>query len=199
MPADNHTTRRNFLVTAAAGATGLIAAGDALAQQNPPPTPACDDGDAPTVRQTEGPYFKPRSPERSTLREPGMAGRPIELSGVVLTRACRPVARALIDLWHADDKGDYDNAGFRLRGHVFTDAEGRYRFDTIMPGVYPGRTRHFHVKVQAPNRPVLTTQFYFPNEAGNQRDGLFRRELLMKIASAADGLTARFDVVLDIG
>jgi protocatechuate 3,4-dioxygenase beta subunit len=198
MPADNHTTRRNFLVTAAVGATGLIAAGNALAQQNLPPTPTCDDGDAPTVRQTEGPYFKPRSPERSTLREPGMVGRPVELSGIVLTRACRPVARVLVDLWHADDKGDYDNAGFKLRGHVFTDAEGRYRFGTIMPGVYPGRTRHFHVKVQAPNRPVLTTQFYFPNEAGNQRDGLFRRELLMKVADASDRITARFDVVLDI-
>jgi protocatechuate 3,4-dioxygenase beta subunit len=198
MPADNHTTRRNFLVTAAVGATGLIAAGDALAQQNLPPTPACDDGEAPTVRQTEGPYFKPRSPERSTLREPGMAGRPVELSGIVLTRTCRPVERALVDLWHADDKGDYDNAAFKLRGHVFTDAEGRYRFDTIMPGVYPGRTRHFHVKVQAPNKPLLTTQFYFPDEAGNRRDGLFRRELLMKVADASDSLTARFDVVLDI-
>src|SRR4051812_9831691 len=108
MPGDNHTTRRNFLVTAAVGATGLIAAGGALGQQNLSPTPACDDGDAPTVRQTEGPYFKPRPPERTTLREPGMPGRPVELSGVVLTRACRPAARTLVDLWQADDKGGYD-------------------------------------------------------------------------------------------
>ena len=194
--ADEKTTRRHFLVTAAAGASGLVAASEAFAQQNLPPTPACDEGDAPTVRQTEGPYFKPRSPERSDLREAGIAGRPMELSGIVLTRACRPVARALVDLWHADDTGDYDNAGFRLRGHVFTDADGRYRFTTIMPGAYPGRTRHFHVKVQAPNSPVLTTQFYFPNEASNQRDGLFRRELLMKVADASGGLAARFDVVL---
>jgi protocatechuate 3,4-dioxygenase beta subunit len=198
MPPADHTTRRAFLVTAAVGAAGLISAGDACAQQTLAPTPTCDDGDAPTVRQTEGPYFKPRSPERSTLREPGMAGRPVELSGIVLTRGCRPVAHALVDLWHADDRGDYDNAGFKLRGHVFTDAEGRYRFDTIMPGVYPGRARHFHVKVQAPHKPVLTTQFYFPNEAGNQRDGLFRRELRMKVADASDRVTARFDVVLDI-
>ena len=198
MAADEHTTRRRFLVTAAA--TGIIAGrtADGFAQQSLPPTPACHDGDAPTVRQTEGPYFKPSSPERSDLREPGIAGRPIELSGTVLTRSCRPVARALVDLWHADDKGDYDNAGFRLRGHVFTDAEGRYRFSTIVPSAYPGRTRHFHVKVQAPGRPVLTTQFYFPNEAANARDGLFRRELLMKVADASDGLAARFDVVLDL-
>jgi protocatechuate 3,4-dioxygenase beta subunit len=199
MPADEKPTRRDFLVTAAAGATGVVAAHtDAFAQQTLTPTPACNDGDAPTVRQSEGPYFKPSSPQRSDLREPGIAGRPMELSGIVLTRACRPVARALVDLWHADDKGDYDNSGFRLRGHVFTDNDGRYRFNTIVPAAYPGRTRHFHVKVQAPGRPVLTTQFYFPNDAGNQRDGLFRRELLMKVADAAGGLAARFDVVLDI-
>jgi protocatechuate 3,4-dioxygenase beta subunit len=198
MPADNQTTRRGFLVTAA-GATSLVAAGDAFGQQNLAPTPACDDGHGPTLRQTEGPYFKPRSPGRGNLREPGMAGRLVELTGFVLTRACRPVARALVDLWHADDKGDYDNAGFKLRGHVFTDAEGRYRFATIVPGVYPGRTRHFHVKVQAPNGPVLTTQLYFPGDAAaNQRDGLFRRELLTKVADEAGGLAARFDVVLDI-
>jgi protocatechuate 3,4-dioxygenase beta subunit len=114
----------------------------------------------------------------------------------VLTRACRPVAGALVDLWQANDAGDYDNKGFRLRGHVFTDAEGRYAFRTIMPGLYPGRTRHYHVKVQAPNRPVLTTQFYFPDEKANRTDAFFHRELVMQVASADDALRARFDVVL---
>ena len=71
----------------------------------------------------------------------------------MLTRGCRPVERALVDLWHADDGGAYDNRGFRYRGHVFTDEQGRYRFRTILPGLYPGRTRHYHVKVQAP-RPA---------------------------------------------
>jgi protocatechuate 3,4-dioxygenase beta subunit len=73
--------------------------------------------------------------------------------GVVLTRACRPVAGARADPWQAADNGEYDNKGFRLRGHVLTDAEGLYAFRTIMPGLYPGRTRHYHVKVQASNRP----------------------------------------------
>ena len=67
-----------------------------------------------------------------------MAGQPIELVGFVLTRGCKPVPGALVDLWHADDEGDYDNSGFRLRGHQFADAEGRYRFRTIVPGSYPG-------------------------------------------------------------
>jgi len=115
-----------------------------------------------------------------------------------MTRSCRPVERALVDLWHADEHGDYDNSGFRYRGHLFTDSDGRYRFRTIMPALYPGRTRHYHVKVQAPQQSVLTTQLYFPNEPTNRRDGLFRRELLMRVAEAGDGLSARFDFVLDL-
>ncbi len=190
-------TRRRFLKGAVTFGLGVAGADRAMAQELPP-TPACHDGDAPTVKQTEGPFFKPRSPERGDLREPGMAGRPCELTGFVVTRSCRPVAGALVDLWHADDKGEYDNAGFRLRGHVFTDAAGRYAFRTIVPGAYEGRTRHFHVKVQAPNRPVLTTQFYFPGEARNNRDSLFRRELLLRVAAAGEGLVVRYDVVLDM-
>lgn len=196
----DRSTRRGFLVTTA-GVVGLaFAAGDVgpVFGQTLPPTPECKDGDEPTIRQTEGPFYKPSSPRRADLREPGLRGRPVELSGAVLTRACRPVAGALVDLWHADAEGDYDNQGFRCRGHVFADAQGRYRFRTIMPAVYPGRTRHYHVKVQAPQRPVLTTQLYFPGEAGNRRDGMFRRELLMRTDAAGDGLAARFDFVLDM-
>ena len=119
-------------------------------------------------------------------------------AGLVLTRTCRPLANALVDLWHADERGEYDNRGFRHRGHQRTDASGHYRFRTIRPAVYVGRTRHYHVKVQAAGSRLLTTQLYFPDEPENQRDSLFRRELLMKIASAGDGAAARFDFVIDI-
>ena len=166
--------------------------------QSAAPTPQCHDGDEATIRQTEGPFFKPSSPQRADLVEPASKGQLVEIEGWVLTRSCRPVERALVDLWHADERGEYDNAGFRYRGHVFTDGEGRYRFRTIMPALYPGRTRHYHVKVQAPNRPVLTTQLYFPDEPANRRDGLFRRELAMRIAQALPGVDARFDFVLDM-
>jgi protocatechuate 3,4-dioxygenase beta subunit len=67
-----------------------------------------------------------------------------------------------------------------------------------MPGLYPGRTRHYHVKVQAPNSPVLTTQLYFPNETLNRRDEFFHSELVMRVAAADDTLRARFDVVLAV-
>jgi protocatechuate 3,4-dioxygenase beta subunit len=195
---DRFPSRRQILAEGAFGIPGLIVARDAaLAAQRLAPTPACHDGDEPTIAETEGPFFKPRSPQRSDLQEPGIQGEAVELSGYVLTRACRPLAGALIDLWHADSNGDYDNTGFRLRGHVFTDTDGRFAFRTTMPGLYPGRTRHYHVKVQAPGQSrVLTTQFYFPNERRNRTDALFRRELVMQVAEADHGLLARFDVVL---
>jgi protocatechuate 3,4-dioxygenase beta subunit len=144
-----------------------------------PPTPACDDGDDPTSAQTEGPYFTPNSPERGSLLEAGMAGDRLTVAGSVLATDCRPVRRALLDFWQADAAGHYDNQGSRLRGHQFTDADGRFRLETIVPGLYPGRTRHIHVKVQAPDRPVLTTQLYFPGEPANASDGIFREELLL--------------------
>jgi protocatechuate 3,4-dioxygenase beta subunit len=188
--------RRRALLAGAAAAAGLtVAGGGAAFSQTLPPTPECKGAAEPTLRQTEGPYFKPASPERADLVEAGMGGRPLTVSGLVLTRGCKPVSRALIEVWQADDKGEYDNRGFRLRGHLFTDADGRYRFRTIVPGAYPGRTPHIHVKVQAPSRPVLTTQLYLPNDPGNARDRLFRPELLLR---SREGGAAQFDFVLDM-
>ena len=199
MRAPRQTNRRSFLITAGTLAAGFGAAraGGAVAEELVP-TPACHDGAAPTRSQGEGPFFRPRSPERADLREPGSTGRPVDLSGFVLTRRCRPLSGAVVELWHADEKGDYDNSGFRYRGHLTTGADGIFRFRTIMPAAYSGRTRHYHFKVQAPGSRLLTTQLYFPNELANRRDGLFRRELLMRVADAGDGLAARFDFVLDL-
>jgi protocatechuate 3,4-dioxygenase beta subunit len=196
-PFRREVSRRYVLASGSFVAGGLLIATDEVcARQGLSPTPACDDHSEPTLAETEGPYFKPHSPRRADLRTPGIGGRPVELSGLVLTRSCRPVRDALVDLWHADDKGAYDNQGFTLRGHVFTDPGGRYSFRTILPGLYPGRTRHYHVKVQAPGKPVLTTQFYFPDEERNRTDELFRRELVMRISTSGEMMLARFDVVL---
>jgi protocatechuate 3,4-dioxygenase beta subunit len=162
-----------------------------------PATPACGDDDEPTIAQTEGPYFTPNSPERTMLLEAGMAGTKLVLTGAVLTTACVPVAGALVDIWQCDDAGVYDNEGYRLRGHQFADTQGRYQFETILPGLYPGRTRHIHVKVQAPGGPVLTTQLYFPDEPRNAQDGIFSPELLVAMAPASDGLAAGFDFVVE--
>jgi len=159
-------------------------------------TPDCGDDDEPTPSETEGPFFTPRSPERTSLLEPGMPGTRIVLTGRVVTRGCQPVAGALLDFWHADDSGEYDNEGYRCRGHQFTDADGRYRLETVVPGLYPGRTRHFHVKVQPRGGRVLTTQLYFPAESRNARDFLFRPDLLMAMNGNGKGKDARFNFVL---
>ena len=161
------------------------------------PTPECGD-DEPTPPQTAGPFFKPDTPQRASLREPGLRGTPLVVSGLVLATSCRPVANALLDFWHTDDEGRYDLSGYRMRGHQFSNAAGRYRLETIVPGAYSGRTRHIHVRVQAAGGPILTTQLYFPDEPANSRDRMFRSELLMKLASAGDAQAARFDFVLDL-
>jgi protocatechuate 3,4-dioxygenase beta subunit len=162
------------------------------------PTPACADTNDATLRQTEGPYYKRRSPERTSLLEPGMSPATMVLTGYVVSRRCQPVARALLDFWQADAQGHYDNEGYRCRGHQFTDEAGHYRLETVVPGLYSGRTRHIHVKVQAPNRPILTTQLYFPGEPRNARDGIFNSALLMEIQDTAEGQVAAFNFILDI-
>ena len=142
-----------------------------------------------TPRQTEGPFFKPQSPQRNRLSETAT----LVVAGRVLGPDCKPLANALLDFWHADEKGDHDNSGFRFRGHQFTDAEGRYRLETIVPAMYPGRARHIHVKVQPRGGRILTTQIYFPNDPGNERDSLFRPELAMQMNAAGKG---SFDFVV---
>ncbi len=162
-------------------------------------TPACADDDEPTVEQTAGPFFTPRSPRRRVLRTRGMNGTPLLLTGRVLTTRCRPIPNALLDFWQADASGEYDNRGYRLRGHQRTDALARYRLETVVPGLYPGRTRHIHVRAQAPRQPALTTQLYFRGERANAGDGIFEPELLVRNLRKANGRwSARFDFVLDV-
>jgi protocatechuate 3,4-dioxygenase beta subunit len=146
-----------------------------------------------TPRQTEGPFFTPRSPRRTSLREGDEKSR-LLVTGTVLSAACKPVPNALLDFWHSDEEGAYDNKGFRYRGHQHADAQGRFRLETIVPAQYPGRTRHIHVKVQAPGKRILTTQLYFPGDPGNRRDGLYQAELEMKMMKPE---VASFDFVVE--
>ena len=146
-----------------------------------------------TPRQTEGPFFKTNSPRRISLVEGGSKAPRFVVTGTVLSAQCKPVPNALLDFWHSDENGEYDNRGFRYRGHQHADAQGRFRLETILPAEYPGRTRHIHVKVQAAGGPVLTTQLYFAGDPRNRRDGLYRPELEMLSAKPGEG---SFDFVL---
>ncbi|NUR85995.1 MAG: dioxygenase [Nonomuraea sp.] len=168
---------------------GQLPAGATIA-----PTPLCDDGDD-TPPQIEGPYFKPNSPLRTTL--PG-SGVPLVVTGYVFGIHCQPLANVLLDFWQADTNGNYDMAGNTFRGHQFTNAQGAFSLTTVVPGLYPGRTRHIHVKAQAPNQPILTTQLYFPGEPRNSTDSLFDPALLMTVQSNGSGKAATFDFVLNV-
>ncbi len=161
-------------------------------------TPACGDDDDPTPAQTEGPFYTPETPERTSLLEADIEGTLLVLTGQVLSTDCQPIAGALLDFWHCGSGGVYDNAGYKLRGHQFADAQGNYRLETIQPGLYTGRTRHIHVKAQAPNQPMLTTQLYFPNEPDNATDGIFDMRLLMDVSQSGEGLQASFNFVLEV-
>ncbi len=161
-----------------------------------PKTPQCDDHDE-TPSQKAGPFYTPDTPERSSLIEAGMSGTALIVSGQVLTTDCQPVAGVILDFWHADITGKYDNEGFTFRGHQFTDENGRFQLEILMPGLYPGRTRHIHVHVQCPETELLTTQLYFPDEADNDGDGIFNEVLIMEMADGGDGgKTAVFNFVL---
>ena len=162
-------------------------------------TPAVADDDEPTPAQTEGPYFTPRSPLSRSIVPRGAGGTRLTLTGRVLATTGRPVARALVDFWQCDARGVYDNSGYGFRGHQLTNARGQYTLTTVVPGLYPGRTRHIHVKVQAPNQPVLTTQLYFPGVARNATDRIFDADLLLRgWRRVPTGRAARFDFVLDL-
>jgi protocatechuate 3,4-dioxygenase beta subunit len=165
------------------------------------PTPSCGDDDdlEATFERTEGPYFTPNSPERASLLEEGMPGTKLVVTGYVYSTDCRPIEGALFESWQANDAGEYDNVGYTLRGHQFTDKDGRYELTTIVPGLYPGRTRHIHVKVQAPNQPVLTSQLFFPNEEQNAGDNIYDPSLEMDLEVVEDGEVGYFTFVLDTG
>jgi protocatechuate 3,4-dioxygenase beta subunit len=125
-----------------------------------PPAPVCN---GLTQAQMEGPYYKPETPERNSLWEEGMQGTRLILVGYVLDQNCQPLPQALLDFWQADANGEYDNAGYRLRGHQFTDAQGRYYLETVLPGLYASRPiEHIHVKVRPAGGQEITSQLYFP-------------------------------------
>jgi protocatechuate 3,4-dioxygenase beta subunit len=189
-------TRRTFLATFLSAPALPLASRSADAQPAFELTPSCGTKEELTVASTEGPYFKPNAPRRHDLASDAPSGERITIAGFVLDVRCRPIPQALVQIWHADEKGQYDNTGYRLRAYEYTDDNGRWWFSTIVPALYPGRTRHYHAKVQRPPARVLTTQLYFPGEAQNARDGLFDERLLLRVSKAADGKFGRFDFIV---
>ncbi len=135
-----------------------------------------------TAEVTEGPYYVSgiAALVDGNLNIPNLQGTPILVSGHVYQGLdnIKPVANTKIELWHTDDKGSYHPNGngpisnyaaadVGLRGFLLTDAQGAYKFTSIYPGEYSGRTRHIHVKVTAPGKPPVTTQLIIPTLPGD--------------------------------
>lgn len=152
------------------------------------PVPVQCDGQ-PTPAQGEGPYYTPGSPERTSLVEEGTSGTPLVVTGAVMDTNCQPIAGARVDFWQTDGDGAYDNVGYGMRGHQFTADDGTYALTTVVPGVYPGRTPHIHVKVFGPDGGEwLTSQIYIPGLSEDIPDGIFDSALLAReVDPAPDG------------
>lgn len=156
-----------------------------------------------------GPYYRPGAPFLTDLTTPQTEGIRITISGRVLDPDCNPIADALVDVWQADNTGDYDNDGvndpppsvFVLRGKLNSDADGNYSFKTIIPGRYLNgsqyRPSHIHVIVSAPGHESLTTQLYFEGDPYNDVDPFIVDTLIMHIEDAPGGeKKATFDFVI---
>lgn len=127
-----------------------------------------------TPAETEGPYYSAGAPAKANLAADVKTGTTLTVSGQVLNAACQPLKNATVEVWQADASGQYDNQGYILRGKVSTDVSGKYTFTTVVPGQYPGRTPHIHVKVTPTGGKTLTTQLYFP---GNASDRIYQKQM----------------------
>ncbi len=170
-----------------------------------------------TPSQTEGPYYPvalPKDSDADLLRNGTLSytrGQPVWLDGAVTDLQGKPVAGAQVEIWQCDEAGHYHHPGdgdradkaFQGFGKVVAGSDGRYRFRTIRPAAYSGRTPHIHVKVRLGQRELLTTQLYVAGDQGNERDFIWRRmdaqdraAVTVPFAKGPDGLQANFPVII---
>ncbi|NWG15923.1 MAG: endo alpha-1,4 polygalactosaminidase [Chloroflexi bacterium] len=146
-----------------------------------------------TPSDMEGPYYIANAPFKESLYPEGTPGQRLTISGTVYTAGCAGVlAGAEVDVWQADSTGVYDFSDqFLGRGRVLTDANGRYTFETVLPGLYQPRPRHIHFRVYHPDAGVLITQLYFEGSVSGAPD-----EQTIALEQDGDTLRGTFNIVL---
>jgi len=166
-------------------------------------------GDCQTTNDILGPFFRPDAPLRSDLTYEGITGSIIEIKGTVFENDCiTPIEDALIEIWHCDSDGNYDNDSeeFRHRASFMTLADGVYSFKTIIPGKYLNgalyRPSHIHFRVTAKNHPELISQIYFQGDPHIEKDPwassakAIHRVLPVAPINITGNLNVRFDINL---
>jgi protocatechuate 3,4-dioxygenase beta subunit len=172
----------------------------------------------PTPAQSEGPFYPDKLPADSDadllangpLRH--AKGEPAWVEGTLTDIDGRALEGATIEVWQCDQDGHYHHPrdggradpSFQGFGRVAVDAQGRWRFRTLRPVAYSGRTPHIHAKIKQGRRELLTTQLYVDGDPGNARDGLWRRLsaedralITVPYVAGADGLSARYALVVE--
>ena len=208
------TSRRQLLRWAALGASALLLPREVLAALKTP-------------TMTEGPFYPgpkdlllDQDNDLTTITgKSGVAtGELIDLTGRVVDERDRPLKNALVEIWQCNGNGRYHHTGddsrapldpfFQGYGKTVTDREGRYRFRTIKPVAYSGRTPHIHFKVKSREFGEMTSQMFVPGDPGNARDFVLRNirneadrmRLMMSLKPAAPisgvKLLAQFDMVV---
>jgi protocatechuate 3,4-dioxygenase beta subunit len=185
------------LATSTATATNTATSSSATATQSTVAALACTAPATALVELTEGPYYKANPPQNAALRTANVSGTPLTLTGYVVSKSCQPIANARLDFWQADGSGNYDNSGYTLRGWQLTDANGAYRLETVIPGLYPGRTEHIHFKVTVNGR-TYTSQLFFPGVSQNEGDSIYSTQMLIKLNTATNPATGTFTFVVNL-
>jgi catechol 1,2-dioxygenase len=172
----------------------------------------------PTADATRGPLYRRGAPWRTRLCPIDEPGEPLSIRGTIRRSGdCEPVARATLDVWQTNARGFYSNLlglgnptnprAFNLRGRLTSDDQGRYQFESILPGRYPlfwplTRPRHIHLTVTHPHYESLTTQIFFEDDKYNRWDPWWRESLTIHLergaVPAADRIGHRgvFDITL---
>jgi protocatechuate 3,4-dioxygenase beta subunit len=162
----------------------------------------------PTPWNEIGPFYKRLAPNQAQLRGPSDPGLPVTIGGRVFNTRGDVVSGAKMEVWQADHLGLYDLDGYRYRATLTSDAAGKYSFDSVMPGHYPGRVcQHVHYIVTAPGHRPLITQLYFATDPvfegdpdrNYMRDPLvLSRELVRPVTLTGDPKAVQANVTFEV-
>jgi catechol 1,2-dioxygenase len=158
-----------------------------------------------------GPYFIEGAPIRTVIAHADEPGQRLFVSGRILQNDCEtPISGAMLEIWHANDAGCYSinldcNTGnpgedeYNLRGKMFSNGNGQYAFETILPGNYASRPLHIHIKITTPDGEVLVSQIYFDNDPLCESDPWCQdaEERILSLNEDSSGLNGQLDIVMN--